>query len=153
MGVKALNAERKMLSERRSDTHTEPRIAEIRKELYLLQHNREVEALEDRKNEALFLENMAKWTEELAHLSSLNLNFNDLQLVREDQRALPPLQPVRPKKLLILALAVMMGGILGMMMALLKIILGREDTKESSDDRTAEEGDTLRVVAGKSLAY
>src|SRR5690606_37876307 len=71
MGREALEAERKAWSVRRSHDLTEPRIAEIARELKLLEHNRQIEALNSRENEDLFLKDLAGWREEAARLRAL----------------------------------------------------------------------------------
>ncbi|MDT4871287.1 G-rich domain on putative tyrosine kinase [compost metagenome] len=57
-----------------------------------------------------------------------NLNFDvaDLKLVSIDQVAVDPLKPIKPKKALILALGVVLGGMLGLFIALLRNMLRRK---------------------------
>ncbi len=64
MGSEALTAEREALSARLSDDFSEPRIAEIEKELVLLSQNRQVEILENRQNKDLYLKDLAEWRQE-----------------------------------------------------------------------------------------
>lgn len=123
MGSEALEAERNALLQRRSDDFTEPRIAEIAKELQLLAHNRQVEVLNQRENEDLFLKDLAIWREEATRLRNLSVDVTELKLVSVDQVAVDPLRPVKPKKALILALGVVIGGMLGLFIALLRNML------------------------------
>jgi len=120
MGSEALEAERKALLARRSDDFTEPRIAQIARELKLLEHNRQIEVLKSRENEDLFLKDLAGWREEAARLRSLQFDAGSLKLVSIDQRAVEPPQPIKPKKALIVALALMLGGMLGVFVALVR---------------------------------
>ena len=120
MGSEALEAERKALLARRSDDFTEPRIAQIARELKLLEHNRQIEVLQSRENEDLFLKDLAGWREEAARLRSLQFDTGSLKLVSIDQRAVEPRQPIKPKKALIVALALMLGGMLGVFVALVR---------------------------------
>jgi len=120
MGSEALEAERKALSARRSDDFTEPRIAEIARELKLLEHNRQIEVLNSRENEDLFLSNLAGWREEAARLRALKLDTDSLKLVSIDQSAVEPSRPIKPKKALIVALALVLGGMLGLFIALVR---------------------------------
>ena len=122
MGSEALEAERKALLPRRSDDFTEPRIAQIARELKLLEHNRQIEVLKSRENEDLFLKDLAGWREEAARLRSLQLDAGSLKLVSIDQRAVEPRQPIKPKKALIVALALVLGGMLGMFVALVRTL-------------------------------
>jgi LPS O-antigen subunit length determinant protein (WzzB/FepE family) len=123
MGVEALKAERQALSKRRSDDFSESRIAEIEKELALLSRNRQVEILDQRQNEDLYLKDLAEWRQEAAQLKGIKFDATGLPLVRLDQLALEPLAPVQPKKALILALGGVAGLILGVLVALLRNVL------------------------------
>lgn len=125
MGSEALEAERNTLLQRRSDDFTEPRIAQIAKELKLLESNRQVELLNKRENEDLFLKDLATWREESARLRNLQFDVAGLKLVTIDQAALEPLKPIKPRKALILALGLVLGGMLGLFIALLRNMLRR----------------------------
>ncbi|MCQ4256695.1 Wzz/FepE/Etk N-terminal domain-containing protein [Stutzerimonas stutzeri] len=118
MGSEALEAERTALRARRSDDFTEPRIAQIARELKLLEHNRQIETLNSRENEDLFLKGLAGWREEAARLRAMDFDAAALKLVSIDQRAIAPTRPVKPKKTLIVALALVLGGMLGLFIAL-----------------------------------
>lgn len=120
MGSNALEAERKALLARRSDDFTEPRIAQIARELKLLEHNRQIEVLNSRENEDLFLKDLAVWREEAARLRALHFDADSLKLVSIDQSAVTPQQPIKPKKVLIVALALVFGGMLGLFIALVR---------------------------------
>ncbi|WP_207885904.1 Wzz/FepE/Etk N-terminal domain-containing protein [Pseudomonas sp. 30_B] len=122
MGVEALEAERSALIARQSDDFSEPRISEIQKQLTLLAHNREVEVLRDRANEELFLANLAALTEQRARLEHMKVDFSKLQLVQLDQSATTPSAPVRPRKLLIMALGLIIGAALGVGAALVAVL-------------------------------
>jgi LPS O-antigen subunit length determinant protein (WzzB/FepE family) len=123
MGVEALKAERQALSERSSDDFSEPRIAEIEKELALLSSNRQVDILEQRKNEDLYLKDLAEWRQEAAQLKGIKFDTSTLQLVRLDQQALEPLSAVKPKKALVIGLGGIAGLMLGVLVALLRNLL------------------------------
>ena len=120
MGSDALEAERKALLARRSDDFTEPRIAEIARELKLLEHNRQIEVLNSRENEDLFLKDLAGWREEAARLRAMQLDTDSLKLVTIDQSAVEPSRPIKPRKALIVALALVLGGMLGLFIALVR---------------------------------
>ncbi|SDS57926.1 LPS O-antigen chain length determinant protein, WzzB/FepE family [Pseudomonas trivialis] len=123
MGVEALEAERRTLLQRKSDDFTGARIAQIAKDLQLLQSNREIELLNNRKNEDLFLSNVAPLRGEQARLRSLNLDMAQLKLVVIDKLALEPIKPIKPKKVLILLSGLILGGVLGVLIALARSIL------------------------------
>lgn len=120
MGAEALKAEREVLSARPSDDFIEPRISEIDKELALLSHNRQVETLEKRDNEDLYLKGLAKWRQEAAQLKGIKIDSSQLRLVRLDQQALAPLSAIKPKKALAIALGLGVGLVLGFFVALLR---------------------------------
>ena len=120
MGVEALEAERSALAQRKSDDFTDGRIAQIAKELQLLQANREAEVLGRRDNEDIFLGGVESLRAEEARLSALSIDISRLKLVTVDKRALEPLAPIRPKKTLIILAGLALGLLLG-----LAVVLGR----------------------------
>lgn len=125
MGSEALEAERKALLKRKSDDFTEPRVAQIQQELRLLQANRQVEVLKQRQDEDLFLKDLAVWREAAARLKSIDLTAGQLHLAIVDRKALEPLSPAKPRKTLILALGLVLGGMLGIFLALVRHALVR----------------------------
>lgn len=119
LGVDALEAEKAALMQRKSDDFTEGRIAQIAKELQLLQANREIEVLKLRQNEDLFLAGVQPLRAEEVRLRNLSIDMSRLNLVTIDKRALEPLQPVKPQKLKI----ILFGLILGLMGSCLYVSL------------------------------
>lgn len=118
MGVDALMAERAVLQKRNSDDFTEARIAQIARELQLLQANREVEMLKQRQNEELFLSGVDALRAEQARLRNLNIDMGGVKLVTIDKEAIEPLGPAKPKKILVVLVGVMLGLMLGIVAAL-----------------------------------
>ena len=123
LGVDALEAERDVLRARTSDDFMEPRIGEIQKELDMLRHNRQVEVLQQRQDEDLYLSELAKLREEAARLEGIEFDASTLQLARIDQPAQKPLKRLKPKRVLILALGVVLGGMLGVFVALMRNLM------------------------------
>lgn len=123
MGTRALLAEKEVLSLRESDDFMNPRIAQIYKELELLKNNRRVEMLLARDNEKLFLESNSQIRSDIARLRELKTDLNDLRLVRLDQMAVEPVAPIRPKRMLVLALGVVLGLLAGVGVALVRSVL------------------------------
>lgn len=120
MGTEALQAERTALTQRTNDDFTNSRIAEIGKELRMLDVNRQVEVLESRKNEDMFLQDVEPlWAEE-ARLRGLNIDMSALKLVTVDRQAQEPLNPIKPRKALIIALSLVAGLMLGVLVALIR---------------------------------
>jgi len=125
MGTEALTAERDALVSRKSDDFIEPRIAEIQSELAMLKNNREVEILKSREGEDLYLSNLAELREEAARLKGIKLDTDRLRLVRLDQPALASSNSVKPKKAMILALGLVLGGMIGVFVALVRSLVNR----------------------------
>ncbi|KRP59326.1 chain-length determining protein [Pseudomonas trivialis] len=123
LGTEALEAERTALQQRTSDDFTNPRIAEIGKELQLLEANREVEVLRKRGNEDIFLKDVEPLRAEVARLRNLNIDMSNLKLVTVDRRAQEPLAPIKPKKPLILAVSLIAGLVLGTLIALTRELI------------------------------
>lgn len=120
LGTEALEAERTALQQRTSDDFTNSRVAEIGKELQLLESNREVEILQKRGNEDIFLRDVEPLRAEAARLRGLNIDMSHLKLVAVDRRAQEPLASIKPKKLLIIAVSLVMGVFLGLLVALIR---------------------------------
>lgn len=125
LGTEALAAEREALVNRKSDDFIEPRIAEIQSHLTMLEHNREVEILESREEEDLYLFDLASMSEEAARLKAIKLDTGRLRLVRLDQLALQSLDPVKPRKAVIIALGLVLGAMLGVFVALIRSLMAR----------------------------
>ncbi|WP_455926899.1 Wzz/FepE/Etk N-terminal domain-containing protein [Pseudomonas capeferrum] len=139
MGVDALKAELAALQSRKSDDFTESRIAQIAKELQLLASNREVEVLDARKNEDIFLAGVQPLRTEIFRLSSLNIDMAKLKLVSIDQQALEPLVPSSPNRPLIILLGLLFGAVAAIGIALVRQALraARVNTKHDRDDLAA----------------
>ncbi|RFQ32563.1 chain-length determining protein, partial [Pseudomonas sp. ATCC 13867] len=75
-----------------------------------------------RANDELFLANLAALTEQRARLEHLSVDFSQLQLVQLDQSATEPSAPVRPRKMLIMALGLFLGLALGVGAALVAVV-------------------------------
>jgi LPS O-antigen subunit length determinant protein (WzzB/FepE family) len=82
--------------------------------------------LNKRENEDLFLKDLAAWREEAARLRSLQVDASNLKLISIDQLAVEPLRPIKPKKTLILALGLVLGGMLGLFIALIRNMVRRK---------------------------
>ncbi|WP_312301276.1 Wzz/FepE/Etk N-terminal domain-containing protein [Stutzerimonas nitrititolerans] len=132
MGTEALAAERDALANRESDDFIEPSIAEIQSELAMLENNREVEILQERDQEDLYLTDLAQLREEAARLKGIKLDTERLRLVRLDQLALQSLNPIKPKKAMIIALGLVLGGMLGVFIALVRSLMVRSGERHPS---------------------
>jgi LPS O-antigen subunit length determinant protein (WzzB/FepE family) len=120
MGAEVLSAERAVLFARKNDDFTEPRVSELEARLRLLENNRQVEILRQRSDEDLYLKSLASLREERSALEGVAFNPGGLQIVRVDRLAQASDGPVKPRRLLIITLGVVLGGMLGVMVALFR---------------------------------
>ncbi len=133
MGTDALEAERKILLSRENDDFTSGRIVEIQQELKLLENNRQIQILQSRENEDLFLAELADKEKAIARLNGLKLNMDTLSLVTLDQLATQPSRAIKPKKTMIVAVGIVLGGMLGIFAALLRsAIRKRKKSQQAS---------------------
>jgi len=130
MGVEALVAERTALENRKTDDFTEGRIAQIARELQLLQSNREIEMLNRRENEDLFLSGVQPLRAEILRLQNLNIDMSRLKLVTVDRQALEPISPVKPRKTLIIMIGLFLGLVLGGGGALIRNLVASHRVRE-----------------------
>ncbi|NVZ86809.1 chain-length determining protein [Pseudomonas yamanorum] len=115
MGTEALEAERSAIKQRKSDDFTEGRIAQIAKELQLLEVNREVEILNSRTNEEVFLSGVEPLRAEMTRLQNLSQDMASLKLVVIDQQASEPRSPVKPRKALVITFGLFLGLVFGLL--------------------------------------
>lgn len=78
----------------------------------------------------------------LERLKALELNFSSLEPVTIEQSAAIPHQPTKPNKKMILALGTILGGMLGIFIALIRIAI------ESRKERKKHEGHQYSMMAG-----
>ncbi|WP_308812242.1 Wzz/FepE/Etk N-terminal domain-containing protein [Pseudomonas plecoglossicida] len=123
LGSNVLEAERNALRRRTSDDFTEPRIAQIRKELVMLSTNRKVQMLKARANDAAFLEGIETLRAEKSRLLNLDTSLQGLRLISVDQLAVEPVRPIRPRKALIVLVALVVGLMLGVFVALIRSLV------------------------------
>lgn len=125
MGSDALEAEKKALQRRVSDDFAEPRIAQLNKELQLLRSNREVQVLERRQDEDNFLKDTEVMNKEMVRLKSLGIDLARLRLAVVDRQAVEPAAPIKPKKLLIVMLGLLLGAVAGILIVSIRHLMAR----------------------------
>ena len=119
-GTRHLQAEKKALVNRKSDDFTDPAIREQIGQLELLRQNREIEVLKARQNDLAFImDKIEPLMDEKQNLESLDIDFASMDFVRVDQPAVLPKKPIKPRKALILAVAMVLGGMIGLFIALI----------------------------------
>lgn len=123
MGATALRAEREVLSDRKSDDFAEPRVAELEAQLTLLENNRKVDVLRQRSDEDLYLKVLASLREERSTLENIAVNSDGVQIVHVDRLAQASGGPVKPRRALIVVIGLVLGGVLGVTVALFRHVL------------------------------
>ena len=119
-GSRMLEAELAALGKRTSDAHMAPELRDLEEQLDLLAHNRQIEILQTRENYDALVGNTETLRAEISQLRELLAgNHENVQLARVDQPAIASSVPIKPKKTLTLAIAILAGGMLGVLVALI----------------------------------
>ena len=85
----------------------------------------EMEQLQARKSDDPYIKELPGLLKKEALLSSTNLNPESLAVATIDRSALVPEDPIRPRKMLILALGLVLGAMLGVFIALARTMFRR----------------------------
>lgn len=123
MEGEALTAESQGLRQRSNDDLSAQRMAEIASEMQMLNVNREVEMLQAGENEDFFLKAVEAYRAELIRLRKLVLSLDQLKLASTDRLALEPSALVKPRKVLIILLGLIVGVVVGAAVALMRHIV------------------------------
>lgn len=125
-GVEFLSAEREVLIKRTKDDFADPAIREQLGEIELLRKHREVEVLQARQNdEAFIMAQLVPLQDEVARLKNLNIKVSNIAFSRLDQPAVVPKRSIKPNKRFVLIMALLLGGMLGILAAFIKpVVLG-----------------------------
>jgi chain length determinant protein (polysaccharide antigen chain regulator) len=99
----------------------------------------EIKALETRaamtlglpRGEDHFIEGLPKLLLEIDSLKTLNIDVNKISLARVDEEAVVPIEPIKPRKLLIMVLALVGGLFVGLFMALIVAAYGKHKVSSS----------------------
>lgn len=79
--------------------------------------------MRQRDTDDLFLADLANWRKEAARLKAIDVDIEALRLVRLDQPAMTPSDPLKPKRALVIALGAVLGLMLGVFVALVRAVL------------------------------
>lgn len=85
----------------------------------------EMKVLEDRKSDDPFIPELRSSQEQLSFLKTIDVQPENVSVFRLDSAAEVPETPIKPKKTLIVALGVVLGGMLGVFIALVRVLLRR----------------------------
>lgn len=80
----------------------------------------ELELLRNRESDDPFIEELPTISKRLVLLDNIDLSPNSIQVATIDEPARVPQQPIKPRKALILALGLVLGGMLGIFIALIR---------------------------------
>jgi len=117
-GYDALEAEIKILSNRKVEDHLIPEIRVLNERLALLEQNREVEQLKSRKSDDPFIDDLRDKESELAYLELISIDPKTVKTALIDQAAFPSKQRIKPRRKLIVGIGLVLGLMLGIFGAL-----------------------------------
>lgn len=80
----------------------------------------EIAVLKQRKSDDPFIDGIRDLQRYLSYLNSITIEPENVQIARIDQQALVPQGPIKPNKKLIVILSVLLGGMLGVFVALIR---------------------------------
>jgi chain length determinant protein (polysaccharide antigen chain regulator) len=85
----------------------------------------EMKVLEDRKSDDPFISELRSSQEQLSFLKTIDVQPEDVSVFTLDSAAEVPETPIKPKKPLIVALGIVLGGMLGVFIALVRVLVRR----------------------------
>lgn len=118
MGSQALAAEREVVEQSLEEDASTSAIRDIEKKIAQLQHERRIEALQQRDDGSPFIEAYNQLRQENTLLRANRVTADDIDVVEVVNLAYRPNRPEGPGKALVLALAVILGGMLGVMLVM-----------------------------------
>ena len=80
----------------------------------------EIEAMQARMKDDSLIPGLVGLQQQLAYLDSISLDKDKIRPAIVDLEAIEPLSPIKPKKSLILALSIVLGGMVGVMFVLIR---------------------------------
>jgi len=136
LGTRWLEAEINALASRESDDHDTREIRELEQRLGELEVNAEIQALQKRDDFTPYIDGISALLSNRSRLqSAMSSSFPDIRAVRIDRSAQPPESPIKPRRALILALAIVLGGMLGVFVALIvNAVQARQSVPASASD-------------------
>ena len=82
--------------------------------------SREIQILNSRKTDDPFIKGLNDLKQKYSYLESIKLDEDTIHPVRIDQRAVIPAKPIKPKKTLVIAVAIVLGGMIGVFSAFIR---------------------------------
>jgi len=119
MGTEALQAEREVIEANLREDAQTPEIRSIVKQISLLRNNREIEAVQSREQDSPFIDEYNALLQQNTLLQANLVAPDEIQAAEVTNWAYQPANPDSPRKALILALSLVLGGMLGLMLVFL----------------------------------
>jgi len=103
----------------------------------------EIKALENRaqiasdlpRGEDHFIQGLPSILVEIESLQGLQVDFTKIHIARVDEQAIVPVKPIKPRKLLIVALSLVAGVFVGIFMALIVAAYGKHKLRLAQRNR------------------
>ena len=126
-GTELLQAEYDALVRDMKLIEFDPELIQLNTELETLLSNREIEMLELRTDDTLAIwKSLKPIQERINALNQIDSSYRGLDVVRIEKKASVPKSPIKPKKTLIVLLGGVLGGMLGVFIAL--VVPARKET-------------------------
>lgn len=116
MGVEALRAEREVVEQNLEKDAKTSEIRNIESQLQQLRNNRTIEAIAERNNQTPFIEEYNNLRSQNEILSASMVSPDEIDIVTAIHWAYQPNGPESPRRSLIIALSLILGGMLGVIM-------------------------------------
>lgn len=116
MGTQALKAEREVLQANLQDATKTAAIRDIQKQISQLSENRTIEALKAREQNAPFIDRHMELKQQNILLRAKQVIIENIHIANVNHWAYQPSSPDSPRALLIMALALILGGMLGILL-------------------------------------
>lgn len=117
-GSKALQSEIKQLKYRKSDDPFIKTLVDLQNKKSQLRQNRTVEMLASRKNNDAYITSLRSQERKLSKLNLVLFHPDKISVMRIDQPAFAPRNPIKPKPVLVILLGLLLGLFIGMLTAL-----------------------------------
>lgn len=134
MGYESLEAEKAELLKRTKENFPSDQITELERQIALLKNNREIEKLLAREQPKMFLDTYLELEQKNNYLADLDMREMDAKLYIVQSKALTPIKPIKPKKLLILVLSALLGGMFAVLFVLISSAI---KNRQKSDEVVA----------------
>lgn len=99
----------------------------------------EIQNLESRKSDDPFIEELDALLVKRDALSAFSLDFADVPLFIQDGALIDAVSANKPNRILILMMGVMLGGVIGLLVALARIFINVRRRQANPDTRTGQE--------------